>query len=481
MTSPVRRADDTTNTAVKPNKMYRYRTARLDRIDPRASPRPAASRARPDASARDRTIIHARRTMPVTALRGPAPRTSRDSSLASRPRPTARASAARRRVDDDVDRARPIQRSLAALLAAACVAAVPFDADAALVNPNTRLPRSARAALRRAVPAINEETASAQKRLEEAAYLLRIPQRKPWAAMSEDVEETRRVLTEKRSDVFAPVRETDRARAEEAYAGLNDALTRLSRAAGTRDVDAFDAQIARALDRLSELQIAQAPGLPFQIPGKYMELPKLTGRATVEVTVRNRGGGGFGLLNGEKLDEATLEITVDGYNAPITGGNFVDNVKRGVYTDSPMRRSETAILGGSSDAAAESIPLEIKASDAFDPLYRAPLDVQSGEAIPTIPLSINGSVAMAKSNDGQSDKEQFFIYLFDKRSAGLGGLSFEEGEFSVFGYVTKGEEYLGSIGTDAVITSAKVTSGEDKLANARQVVVAVESDFAPSS
>jgi len=114
-------------------------------------------------------------------------------------------------------------------------------------------------------------------------------------------------------------------------------------------------------------------------------------------------------------------------------------------------------------------------------LYRAPLDVQSGEAIPTIPLSINGSVAMAKSNDGQSDKEQFFIYLFDKRSAGLGGLSFEEGEFSVFGYVTKGEEYLGSIGTDAVITSAKVTSGEDKLANARQVVVAVESDFAPSS
>ena len=203
--------------------------------------------------------------------------------------------------------------------------------------------------------------------------------------------------------------------------------------------------------------------------------------ATVEVTVRNRGGGGFGLLNGEKLDEATLEITVDGYNAPITGGNFVDNVKRGVYTDSPMRRSETAILGGSSNAAAESIPLEIKASDAFEPLYRVPLDVQSGEAIPTIPLSINGSVAMAKSNDGQSDKEQFFIYLFDKRSAGLGGLSFEEGEFSVFGYVTKGEEYLGSIGTDAVITSAKVTSGEDKLVNARQVVVAVESDFAPSS
>jgi len=426
--------------------------------------------------------------VPVAALRAPAPvpsrRVDRDARFAPRRRVTARASASPRDDNVDVDRRPSVQRSLTALLAAACVATAPFaplDADAALNNPNTRLPRSAAAALRRAVPAVNEETKFVQTRLEEAAYLLRIPQRKPWSSMSKDVEESRAILKDKRADVFAPVRGKDRARAEEAYEGLNDALERLSRAAATQDFDTFDVQIARALDELSALQITQAPGLPFQIPAKYMDLPKLVGRATVEVTVRNRDGGGFGLLNGEKLDEVTLEITVDGYNAPITGGNFVDNVKRGVYNNSPMRRSETAILGGSSDTSAESIPLEIKASDAFDPLYRAPLDVQSGEAIPTIPLSINGSVAMAKSTDGQSDKEQFFVYLFDKRSAGLGGLSFEEGEFSVFGYVTKGEEYLGSIGTDAVITSAKVTSGGDKLANARQVVVPVESDFAPAS
>ena len=109
-----------------------------------------------------------------------------------------------------------------------------------------------------------------------------------------------------------------------------------------------------------------------------------------------------------------------------------------------------------------------------------PLDVQSGEAIPTIPLSINGSVAMAKSNDGQSDKEQFFIYLFDKRSAGLADSPSRRASSPSSGTSPR-EEYLGSIGTDAVITSAKVTSGEDKFGNARQVVVAVESDFAPSS
>jgi hypothetical protein len=39
---------------------------------------------------------------------------------------------------------------------------------------------------------------------------------------------------------------------------------------------------------------------------------------------------------------------------------------------------------------------------------------------------------------------QFFIYAFDKRSAGLGGMAFEEGEFSVFGYVVRGEEEAGA-------------------------------------
>ena len=350
------------------------------------------------------------------------------------------------------------------------------DALAALSNPNSRLPRNAKAALRRAVPAVNEETREIQRKLEDAAYLMRIPQRKPWATMAKDVDESRKIMLEKKTDVFENVRSNDRAE-EEAYARLDDALERLSRAAATQDFDTFDAKIAQALDSLSVVQIAQAPGLPFQIPAKYQALPKLVGRATVELKVRNADGGGFGLLNGDKLDEATIEITVDGYNAPVTAGNFVDNVKRGVYDNAPLRRSETSIMGGTNADSQESVPLEIKSSDSFDPLYRSPLDVQSGEAIPSIPLSINGSVAMARSSDGQSDKEQFFVYLFDKRSAGLGGLSFEEGEFAVFGYVTKGEEYLGSIGTNARITSAKVTSGGDKLANARTVVEPVPSDF----
>lgn len=69
------------------------------------------------------------------------------------------------------------------------------------------------------------------------------------------------------------------------------------------------------------------------------------------------------------------------------------------------------------------------------------------------------------------------MYLFDKRSVGFGGLLFEEGEFVVFGYVMKGEEYLGLIGMNVCIMSVKVMSGGDKLVNARIVVESVSSDF----
>lgn len=58
---------------------------------------------------------------------------------------------------------------------------------------------------------------------------------------------------------------------------------------------------------------------------------KFVGCVIVELKVRNVDGGGFGLFNGDKLDEVMIEIIVDGYNVLVMVGNFVDNVKWGVY------------------------------------------------------------------------------------------------------------------------------------------------------
>jgi hypothetical protein len=59
--------------------------------------------------------------------------------------------------------------------------------------------------LRRAVPAVNPEAGDVQRNLEEAAYLLRIPQRKPWGTMEGDVRASLAIVREKRAKLLEPV------------------------------------------------------------------------------------------------------------------------------------------------------------------------------------------------------------------------------------------------------------------------------------
>ena len=101
-------------------------------------------------------------------------------------------------------------------------------------------------------------------------------------------------------------------------------------------------------------------------------------------------------------------------------------------------------------------------------MYRLPLDVRGGE-LPVLPLSVRGSVAMGRLDDveGFMSGEEWFIYKFDPSQAGLAGLSFDEGEFAVFGYVTEGmDEVVAKLDTGDRIVSATVVSGLDRLVNA---------------
>ena len=48
--------------------------------------------------------------------------------------------------------------------------------------------RSVDAALRRSIPAFNRDVKDMQSRLEDVAFKLRIPQRKPWQGMADNVQ-----------------------------------------------------------------------------------------------------------------------------------------------------------------------------------------------------------------------------------------------------------------------------------------------------
>lgn len=124
----------------------------------------------------------------------------------------------------------------------------------------------------------------------------------------------------------------------------------------------------------------------------------------------------------------------------------------GAYDGTKLSSTSQAVLSENSLDKSEgySIPLEIKPSGQFEPLYRTTLSVQvfscshyrlkiyvrklfhfllsyiisstwkDGE-LPVLPLSVYGAVAMAHNEDSEeySSPCQFFFYLYDKRNVSL--------------------------------------------------------------
>lgn len=169
--------------------------------------------------------------------------------------------------------------------------------------------------------------------------------------------------------------------------------------------------------------------------------------------------------------DTVIEITLDGYSAPLTAGNFAYNVIHKIYDGMILHVDGTSILGvaggnqGSEVSEHRELPLEILAKGDFEPTYRSPLDVQGGE-IPVLPLSLNGAVSMTKSEKpGIVSDKDFFIYKYQRQQSGLAGLSFDEGQFPVFGYVTQGGRNLSRIEEGDIVTKAVLLSGKDKLGN----------------
>ena len=114
--------------------------------------------------------------------------------------------------------------------------------------------------------------------------------------------------------------------------------------------------------------------------------------------------------------------------------------------------------------AMRPVPLENLVAGSFEPVYRVPLDISAGE-IPTLPLSLYGSVALARPRDFPDSLvsgNSAFIYLFDARQKGLAGLSFDEGRFGTLGYVTEGIEVLEQIRDGDDIVHVEVLSGMDR-------------------
>lgn len=181
----------------------------------------------------------------------------------------------------------------------------------------------------------------------------------------------------------------------------------------------------------------------------------LTGKATV-----------VQIINGQPVT-----IEVDGTNAPITAGNFVDLVERGIYNGvmfhRVVRQPDPFVVQGGDPRSRDTtipanalgtgglidpdtnqtrfIPLEIKPQGATQPVYNQ-IVTQTPQLQHTV-----GAVAMARSTALNSASSQFYFALDD--------LPDLDGNYAVFGYVTQGFDTVNRVQQGDRISSAKVVQG----------------------
>ena len=344
------------------------------------------------------------------------------------------------------------------------IASLGLDFDRAL----TLSLAGSQAALRRSIPSFNDHVASLQRELEAVQYALRIPQRKPWQSMASSAAAAIDLVADGDS-CLRGVLPADIDAARGLLEGIGSDLTRLQRAIDVKDPERTSVRVSNALERLSQIELLQSPGLKYQVPRRYASLPRLTGRAILEMTVTPQTGGGT----------KRLELTLDGFSAPLTSGRVLSNVLKKMYDGTVVRVDDTAVFvgggrgsgGGDADADGQ-LPLEIMARGEYEPRYRAELDVNSGE-IPLLPLSVDGALAMARAGDGMSSTSEWFIYKYNRATSGLAGVSFDDGRFAVYGYCSDDTSGGGlrSLGDGDRIESIRVLAGADKLLNDGQEAI----------
>ncbi|EKV01145.1 peptidyl-prolyl cis-trans isomerase (rotamase) - cyclophilin family [Leptolyngbya sp. PCC 7375] len=237
--------------------------------------------------------------------------------------------------------------------------------------------------------------------------------------------------------------------------GLVVALFMVSCTAGATDPS--ESSTTSLAEPSESTELAVTPSIPEG-------LARLEGKATVEL-----------MVNGERI-----LVEVDGTQAPITAGNFVDLVERGVYDSTVFHRvvrepQPFVVQGGDPQSKDPNvpvqqlgtggfvdpdtqekrlIPLEITPAGSEQPIYGQTFETARESSQPALQHT-HGAVAMARSQFPDSASSQFYFALAD--------LPFLDGSYAVFGYVTEGLDTVDAIQQGDVVESATVLEGLDNL------------------
>ncbi len=314
------------------------------------------------------------------------------------------------------------------------------------------------AILRNALPINAPDLQELQHRLEGTSDDLRA---KRWVALTNTVRRSQALLGTRRAALLGQFSPDQQAQATALLDQLGEQLQTLAAAAEGEQRDPFLAARRAALGTIGEAETLLVGAFPYAIPTDFDALPRLLGRATVQIST----------------SQGELTAVVDGYNAPLTAGAFVDLAQKGFYDGLPFTRAEDfyVLQTGDPEGPAEGyidpqtkqerrVPLEIRVPGDAPPFYNQTFeDLGLFKAEAVLPFATLGTLGWAHSDERLDDgSSQFFFFLYEPELTPA-GLNLVDGRYSAFGYVVDGFEVLQELGVDDRILSVRVIEGAEHL------------------
>ena len=221
-----------------------------------------------------------------------------------------------------------------------------------------------------------------------------------------------------------------------------------------------------ALSYVGDAEEAMVKGFPFEIPQEYSQRPLLLGRATLDMRVKCRE-------TPEGPQTVDLTIVLDGYNAPVSSGQFMDLVNKGFYNGMEIQRQDGFVVqtgdpDGPDDGfrdpktdAIRTVPLEIRVKGEKAPIYDFSLeDLGRVNEQPVLPFNAYGTLAWARNEFENNSASSQVFFLLRESELTHSGSNLLDGRFAVFGYVTSGSDKLGVMKVGDKIEYIKVVDGE---------------------
>ncbi|XP_045812441.1 peptidyl-prolyl cis-trans isomerase CYP38, chloroplastic [Trifolium pratense] len=326
------------------------------------------------------------------------------------------------------------------------------------------------ALLRYALPIDNKAIREVQKPLEDITESLKISGTKALDSVERNLRQASRALKQGRTLIESGLAESKKEHGVELLNKLEAGIDEFELILQDRNRVAVGPKQKELLQYVGGIEEDMVDGFPYEVPEEYRNLPLLKGRAAVDMKVK--------IKDNPNLEECVFHIVLDGYNAPVTAGNFVDLVERHFYDGMEIQRADGFVVQtGDPEGPAEgfidpstektrTIPLELMVEGEKAPVYGETLEeLGLYKAQTKLPFNAFGTMAMARDEFEDNSGSSQVFWLLKESELTPSNANILDGRYAVFGYVTQNEDFLADLKVGDVIESIQVVSGLDNLVN----------------